>query len=218
MSWSTPFIHWGFLLIQFITAMLAIRCWNKRKSFIWKVFIIVWVLTFLTEAAGKIMSSYSIHNLWLYNFFDIVFYPGIVIIYADVFAKSRLGWLAVILAVALTAWAIGYLLTHDYTALDTYYTIVASAVIIFFTLAYLTQLFIDKETTTPLRNDFYYWFSIGFIIYFSFNAVMFGMYTKITESKVSWLPIFIFYANHLITFTLHICLWTGFRAAFKWMK
>ena len=87
MAWLKPFINWGFLLIQLITAVLAVRCWSKARSFAWKIFIIVWVITFLTEIAGKVMGSFRIHNFWLYNLFDIIFYPGIVLLYADVFEK-----------------------------------------------------------------------------------------------------------------------------------
>lgn len=218
MTWLKPFIHWGFLLIQLITAILAVRCWSKTKSFAWKVFIIVWVLTFLTETAGKILGSYGIHNFWLYNLFDIVFYPGIVILYADVFEKSKLKWLALVAATGLALWAILFLLVNGLITLNTYYSTVAGSFIIFFALSYLVQLFMDKETVTPLRNDFYYWFSTGFIIYFVFNSVMLGMYTTIIESKVEWLHELIFYANHLITLVLHIFLWLGFTAFLKWTK
>ncbi|MFN2440314.1 MAG: hypothetical protein ABR503_14015, partial [Chitinophagaceae bacterium] len=98
------------------------------------------------------------------------------------------------------------------------YITVASTIIIFLALAYLVRLYLDRDIITPLRNDFYYWFSVGFIIYFAFTAVMLGMYTKIIESKNNWLPIFTFYASHIIILALHLCLWAGFRAALKWMK
>ena len=217
MAWLKPFIHWGFLLVQLITAILAIRCWNKSKSLQWKVFIIVWVLTFLTEAAGKIMGSFRIHNFWLYNLFDIIFYPGIVFLYAEIF-KNKLKVLAVIAAVGLTAWAILFLLLNGLENLNSYYSTVAGSFIIFFALAYLVQLFLDKETATPLRQDCYYWFSTGFIIFFVFNTVMIGMYSTIIESKVGWLRQLIFYANHLITLVLHLFLWLGFTAFLKWTK
>jgi len=218
MTWLKPFIHWGFLLVQLITVVLALRCWSKTKSLSWKLFIIVWVLTFFTETAGKIMGSFHIHNFWLYNLFDIVFYPGIVILYADVFEKSKLKWLAVVAAVGLATWAILYLLMNGLETLNTYYSTVAGAFIIFFALAYLVKLFLDKETSTPLKNDFYYWFSTGFAIYFVFNSVMLGMYNSIVQSKVAWLHDLIFYANHLITLVLHIFLWLGFTAFLKWTK
>jgi hypothetical protein len=218
MAWLKPFIHWGFLLIQLITVILAVRCWSKTKSLEWKIFIIVWVLTFLTETAGKIMGSFRIHNFWLYNLFDIIFYPGIVLLYADVFEKSKLKWLAIAAAAALAAWAIMYLSINGLETFNTYYSTVAGAFIIFFALAYLAKLFLDKEISTPLKNDFYYWFSTGFVIYFAFNSVMIGMYNTIIQSKVAWLHDLIFYANHLITLVLHIFLWLGFTAFFKWTK
>jgi hypothetical protein len=218
MIWLNPLIHWGFLFIQLITALLAIRCWNKSGSIVWKVFIVVWVLTFFTEFTGKMLGSYGINNLWLYNLFDTFFYPGIVLIYVDVFAKNKIKLFAVVAAVLLIFWAIFYLLSQNNLVLNTYYSTVASTIIIFFALVYLTKLFLDKETTTPLANDYYYWFTTGFVIYFVFSAVMLGMYTTALESKVTWLPRFMFYANHLITLVFHIFLWTGFRAYYKWMK
>jgi hypothetical protein len=212
-------IQWGFLVIQFITAILAILCWEKSKSVFWRSFIIIWIVTFLIETTGKIMGSYGIHNLWLYNLFFVIFYPCIILFYIDIFGKKKLGWMAVISAIVLIVWSIVNLLTVDITLnLDTYYAIVAGTLIIFFALAYLIMLFFDKETTTPLRNEYYYWFSLGFVIYFSFNTILIGMYTKIIESKSPILSDFIFYATHLISFVLHICLWIGFRTAFKWMK
>ena len=218
MSWFKPLIHWGLLFIQFITAILAFRCWNKKKSFAWKLFIIVWVLTFLVETTGKIMGQFHIHNLWLYNIFDVFFYPGIILLYTDIFAQRILRGLIWIAGVCMAIWALGHLFSPDVWILDTYYSMLASAVIIILSIAYLAKLFLDKETSTPLKNDFNYWFSMGFIIYFVFNAVMLGMYTKILESKVSWLPIFTFYSSHLITLVLHLCLWAGFSTAYKWMK
>ncbi|MDQ3682517.1 MAG: hypothetical protein M3352_05505 [Bacteroidota bacterium] len=218
MIWLKPFIHWGLLFIQIITALLAIRCWSKSKTIAWKIFIIVWIVTFFVETAGKIIGSYGIHNLWLYNFFYIVFFPGIVLLYTDVFINSRLRQLILTSALGLVIWGITYLLSGNQLVLNTYYITVASTIIIFLALAYLVRLYLDKDIITPLRNDFYYWFSVSFIIYFAFNAVMLGMYTKIIESKNNWLPIFIFYASHIIILVLHLCLWAGFRAALKWMK
>jgi len=216
MTWLKLFIHWGFLLIQLITAILAVRCWSKTKSFAWKVFIFVWVLTFLTETAGKIMGSFRIHNFWLYNLFDIIFYPGIVLLYTIVFEKSKLKWIALVVSIGLAISAILFLVINGLTILNTYYSTVAGSFIIFFALVYLVQLFLDKETTTPLRQDAYYWCSTGFIIYFVFSSVMLGMYTTILESKVAWLPKLLFYANHLVTLVLHIFLWLGFTAFLKW--
>ncbi len=218
MAWLKPLIHWGFLLIQLITAILAVRCWSKTKSFAWKIFIIVWTLTFLTETAGKIMGSFRIHNFWLYNLFDIIFYPGILLLYTVVFEKRKLKWLTLVAAISLATWAILFLLLNGLPTLNTYYSTVAGSFIILFTLVYLVQLFLDKETATPLRQDPYYWFSTGFIIYFVFNSVMLGMYVTILESKVEWLHLLIFYANHLITLVLHIFLWVGFTAFVKWTK
>ncbi|MBI2730296.1 MAG: hypothetical protein HYX40_06035 [Sphingobacteriales bacterium] len=218
MNWLNAFIQWGFLVAQFITAVLAIRCWNRRYSFTWKFFIAIWVLTFLTEMTGKILAAFHIQNLWLYNFFNIIFYPAVLLLYADVFAKNPMKWWSIVIAVLLVIWQVVHLVLYQNQGLDTYYITVASTAIIFFSVSYLIQLFLDKNITTPLRQDFYYWFSAGFIIYFSFSAVMLGMYNTILQSKISWLPLFIFYANHLITFVLHLCLWAGFRAAYKWMK
>jgi hypothetical protein len=218
MLWFKPFINWGFLFVQLITAILAILCLNKSRSIVRKTFIAVWVLTFLVEVAGKIMGLYRINNIWLYNLFDIAFYPGIILIYADVFEKSRLKWAAILSAFCLVILAVTYLASRSNSSLNTYYTIFADSFIIFFALTYLVKLFLDKEITTPLRNDPYYWFSAGFIVYFVFNAVMLGMYNTITESKLIWLPDFTFYAGHLITLVLHICLWAGFTAFLKWTK
>jgi len=219
MSWLKSFIHWGFLFVQLITAILAFRCWSRNRSIAWRIFIIIWVLTFITETAGKIMGSYGIHNLWLYNFFDAVFYPGIVLFFTDVFAKGWLKNFAVFASGGLFVWAVLYLSTHDiFKTLNTYYALVAGIIIIFFALVFLVRSSLDKRSTIPLHNDYYYWFCAGFFIYFTFNAIMFGMYTEIIESQVSWLPTFTFFANHLITLVLHLCLWSGFRAAFKWMK
>jgi hypothetical protein len=218
MTWLKLFFHWGILIVQFITAVLAILCWNKKKSTTWKIFILTWVLTFLTETVGRIMSSQKMHNLWLYNIFDAVFYPGVLLLYADVFGKNRLKPFAVITSLLLVLWQIVYIFSQSNATLNTFYATVASAVIIFFALCYLVQSSLDKQTITPLRNDYYYWFSAGFFIYFTFMAIMLGMYTTVIESKVSWLPDFIFYANHLVTLVLHICLLAGFIATLKWMK
>lgn len=212
-------IHWGMLFVQLITVVLALRCWQTSKSIAWRIFIIVWVLTFLTEAAGKIMGHYGIHNLWLYNLFNVIFYPGIILLYTNAFIKKKQVILIIIAVVVFTSWAIIFLLTHNITLqLNTYYSAVSSAVIIFLALAYLVKLFFAKEINTPLPNDFFYWFSTGFIIYFGYNAVMIGMFTEIIRNKSSFLHEFTFYANHLITLVLHLCLWAGFSAAFKWMK
>lgn len=218
MLWLKPFTQWGLLFIQLITVLLAIRCWHKAKSVAWKIFFGVWILTFLIETAGKIMGAYSINNFWLYNYFFALFYPGIVLIYTEAFAKSKINLLAVAIAVLLVIWAVLSLISRNHLTLNTLYNTVAGTVIIFFALIYLSKLFLDKETATPLSHDYYYWFSIGFIIYFSSIAVMVGMHNRLMESKTVWLPYFMFYANHLITFVLHICLWMGFSAAFKWMK
>lgn len=212
------FIHWGFLLIQLITAILAIRCWNKKRLIGWKIFIVAWLLTFLTETAGKIMGYYKVHNLWLYNYFLTIFYPSIVLLFSLVFNKKWLKRFAIIASASLFIWSIVYLLTNNNTALDTPYALASSTCILFLSLIYLIKTSLDKDSTIPLHNDWYYWFSTGFFVYFTFTAILTGMYTTITTSKVHWLPTFTFYANHLVTLVLHLCLWAGFRAAYKWMK
>ncbi len=219
MSWLKSFIHWGFLFVQLITAILAIRCWNRSRSIAWRFFIIIWVLTFFVETTGKIMGYYGTHNLWLYNIFDVVFYPGIVLLFAEVFKKHWLKLLAFFASAGLFIWSVISLSSQNiFKSLNTYYALVAGMTIIFFALVYLVKSSLDKQSTIPLRNDYYYWFSAGLFIYFIFNAILIGMYNSVLESKVSWLTNFTIYANHLITLVLHLCLWAGFRAALKWMK
>ena len=218
MNWLTIIIQWGFLLVQLITALLAVQCWNKSKAIAWKFFIITWVLTFFTEATGKLMSSYGIHNIWLYNLFDIVFYPAIIFIYGEIFTSNFIKKVLTVIAIGFVVWAIWNFILQRNTGINTYYALVGSSIIILLALIYLIKLFLDTEAITPLRQDYYYWYSIGFLLFFGFNVIMMGMYTKLLSSKVVWLPHFLFYANHLITFVLHSCLWAGFYAARKWMK
>jgi hypothetical protein len=218
MAWLKIFIHWGFLLIQLVTVLFAVRCWNKNRQIAWKTFITAWLLTFVTETAGKIMGYYGIHNLWLYNYFDTIFYPVIILLYSLIFTRVWISWFAIISALVLFIWAAVFLFTVNAPALNTPYSLSSSVVIIFLSLTYLVRTSLDREATTPLRNDYNYWFSTGFFIYFTFSAILLGMYTTIIDSNVSWLPTFTFYANHLVTLVLHLCLWAGFRAAYKWMK
>lgn len=178
----------------------------------------LWPLTFFMEVTGKIMAGLGLHNVWLYNLYLAVFYPAIIFMYRDVFSGNIIKFLIKIAAVFYVTWSVCYLILYNISTINTYNLLAASGFVIFLALLYLIKLFLDKETTTPLRNDYYYWFSIGFLLYFGFNGIMLGMYTKIITSKAYWLPYFIFYANHLITFVLHICLWAGFIAARKWMK
>lgn len=218
MLWLKPFVHWGFLIIQLITAVLALRCFYMNSSLGWKVFTGVWGLTFLVECAGKIMGAFGIHNFWLYNLFDVVFYPAIVALYILVYKGNKLQLLASASAIGLVIWSISYLASEGLSDYNTYYATVAGSIILILALGYLVLLFMDKEASTPLRQDYYYWFSVGFIVYFSFNTVLLGMYNTLVQSKVSWLPNFIFYANHFITLVLHVFLWIGFIAYKRWTK
>ena len=132
------------------------------------------------------MGSYGIHNIWVYNIFDVLFYPGIILLYSDVFGKSGLRWLITTLTFGVLIWEILQLFLSDISIFNTYFITIISTIIIFLALSYLVKLFLDTSITSPLKNDFYYWFSVGFVIYFVFNAVMLGMYTQIIESKVIW--------------------------------
>ncbi len=218
MLWIKPFVHWGFLLVQLITAVLALRCLSRNSSLPWKVFTGIWVLSFLVELAGKIMGAFALRNFWLYNLFDVVFYPAIVAVYILVFRGYKASLLVKGVAISLACWSVLYLFRNGLSDYNTYYTAVAGSCILVFAIGYLVLLFLDKEASSPLRRDYYYWFSVGFIIYFSFNTVLLGMYNSLVQSKVSWLPDFIFYANHFITLVLHVFLWMGFSAYYRWTK
>lgn len=218
MHWLKPFVHWGFLIIQFVTALLAMRCFNRNSSVIWKIFSGIWVVTFLVELSGKILGALAVHNFWLYNIYDIVFYPAIVAIYTMVYRGYSIRLLATGVAMALTLWSLIYLLQNGLAAYNTNYAAIAGSCILVFAIGYLILLFLDKEASTPLRRDYYYWFSVGFIVYFSFNTVLLGMYNSLVQSKVTWLSDFIFYANHFITLVLHVFLWFGFTAYYRWTK
>lgn len=218
MNWLMSFIQWGFLLVQLITAVLALNCMGKTKSLPWKFFILLWPLTFITEAAGKILAGYGLHNVWLYNLYDIVFYPAIIFFFTGVFSNTSVKKVITVITIVFILWAVWNFIEQTNNGINTYYSLAGSSIIILLAVLYLIKLFLDTETTSPLRRDYYYWFSAGFLLFFGFNVIMMGMYTKIINSKVAWLPQFLFYANHLITFILHCCLWAGFVAARKWMK
>ena len=218
MSWPNLFIQWGFLLVQLITAILALRSWRKKKSMAWKFFILLWPITFITEATGKILAGFGLHNVWLYNLYDVIFYPVIIFIYSHVFSTAFIKMAIKAITFVFVPWAIWNFILQSNNGINTYYSLAGSSIIILLAIFYLIKLFLDTAATFPLRYDYYYWFSTGFLLYFGFNVIMMGMYTKIITSKVVWLPHFLFYANHLITFVLHSCLWAGFYAARKWMK
>lgn len=218
MHWLKPFVHWGFLIVQLVTALLALRCFSRSNSMIWKIFTGIWLITFLVESTGKMMGALAVHNFWLYNLFDVIFYPAIISIYVLVYRGYKIRLLPIGVAIGLTIWSVLYLLRNGLSAYNTYYAAIAGSCILVFGIGYLVLLFLDKEASTPLRQDYYYWFSVGFIIYFSFNTVMLGMYNSLVQSKVPWLPDFIFYANHFITLVLHVFLWIGFTAYYRWTK
>jgi hypothetical protein len=208
-------IYGAFPFIQLITAVLATRCWPARRNFYWRTFIIVWLITFLVEITGKVLGSFAINNHWLYNLFYITFYPGIIILYTAAF---KIKWLqqSVIVAAIATLVGGGISLINDIATLNTQFATVGGSAIVLLAITYLAILYNDTDTTTPLKQDPYFWFSIGFVIYFSVITVIIGMYNRIVDAHSAQSQIFTFYINHLMALILHLCLWKGFNAAKKY--
>lgn len=209
-------IYGAFPLIQLITAALAIKCWPVRRNFYWRIFIIVWVVNFLVETSGKILGSLAINNHWLYNiFYILIFYPGIILFYAVTFRVKWLQQTVILAAVGTLVWG-AISLINEIATLNTWFVAIGGTTILLLAITYLGILYSDAETITPLKHDAQYWFSMGFIIYFSVITVIIGMYNKIVDAHSQQSQIFTFYIIHLMSLILHLCLWKGFNAAKKY--
>ena len=209
-------IRWGIPVIQLITAVLAIRCWRKKKSFEWQVFILACVLTFLIEVTGKITGRFlHLNNHWLYNIYFIFFYCSLITFYAGVFANQWIKKCALTLAATLFAWDIIYFIINGVYRLNTSFPTIGGAIVLCFAIIYLAIIFIDNKIETPLSKDPVYWFSTGFILYFSHNIVLIGLLNSLLKEPTGTFRFFSFYINHALTLVVHVFLWKGLHAARK---
>lgn len=226
MDKSRLFIIWGTHIVELITALLAILCWKKRKSIPWRIFIFIWVLYFLLYTTQYLLfiRSKPVLSRWLPSYltyeFDLgIFYPGVTLLYSEIFSKSWLRWFAIFTSVAFVVWGI-IILPRENSPWPGSYSVgvqIANSVIVFFALVYLVKSWLDKKTTTPLYDDFYYWFSAGFFIYFTYLIILTYIRLEVPVTT-GHSHSEILEGAYLFSPALHLCLWGGFRAALKWMK
>ena len=214
---SKHYFIWVLILFQAVTAVLAMRCWNKSRSVAWRIFILIWVMLLLTWIASEIMRSlinYQAYG-WVFNSISCVFYPCVLLIYTDVFKKKRLGRSVLFIATGLAAWALYLILSNTNIFQGGFYIAIADSTIIFFALAYLVKLLLENDETGSFKKDYYLWFSIGFIIYCSSEAIMCSLPFFAGSQMLRSFNIVIFF---LTNYLLHIFLWIGFKSAQKWRK
>jgi len=205
------FFRWGVLLLQFCTAVSALRCLKKNVSIEWKILIAVWVLTFLVEAAGKILGFFlKINNHILYNIYFIIFFNGLIYFYYRTLHAKAWKKISLVLLISYNVITVYLFFKIGIKSLYSYSFSAGGSIVIILGIAYFIKLYKDEVAFISLRGDPVYWISLGLILYFAGQVPMIGMYNLLVKKSMSFINQYIFYFGNFITVVLHFFLIKGF--------
>ncbi len=193
-----------------LAATISLVSFRDRFPLYMRWLSLVWIFTFAVEITGHITGLMNIRNVWLYNFFDIVFYILLIYIVSSRL-KSRVVQLIsryFIIAFFLFSLYNIFFIQKLYNY-NSYGFIAGGTFLILLSALYLREQYISEDTE-KLAKDPFFWFCTGFLIYFGSTVPFFGMYNVLNDLYPHFTKFYHRYIYTLFSVLLNIFIAIGF--------
>lgn len=162
----------------------------KRLSAGSKLFLLLLIVTFLTEGSGLLLSYHLKANQPVYWLYVLIQYSCIALAYATELTKSRK-------VLYQTVWFIGTALSieavtkreHIMTTYPSVTKTIATVLILFVTLRYLRQL-LEYSKSGDFNHFPLFWFSIGWLSFGVVTLIGFSAFNYIGEVSETYAILF----------------------------
>jgi hypothetical protein len=178
---------------------------------------LLWVLNFGVDLAAYIIREQGHYNLWLYNIYFWVSDLVLAYLYGTQIRSKGIqqcirwfyGLFAVLIVVQT---AIGGI-----TLLQSPVIALGGVFIIFLLSAYLWQMYMCEDTE-PITHDPWFWFSIGFLIYYGGTIPFIGMMNFLWAHYPGFTNFYYKYFYNLFIVLLNLLIITGFLCRRNYQK
>lgn len=179
---------------------------------------LLWISLFLLDLTGNYMREIEIQNHWLYNIFNWIFYMGLAFLYYHQLQNRIIRTIIKIFMIVFPVFIlINSLFIEDIYRLQSLVIVLGGNFIIFTSAAYLQQLYRSNDTERITRDP-WFWFSVGFIIYFGAAVPYLGMFNYIWELYPDFAGVYYYYIYISFTLVLHLLMIKGFICRLKYQK
>jgi hypothetical protein len=125
---------------------------------------LLWTGLFLIDLTGNYMREAAIHNHWLYNLFNWIFYLGLASLYYHQLLSHVLKTIIKIFMIVFPFFIIiDSVFIEPIYSLQSLVIVLGGNFIIFTSAAYLHQLYRSNDNE-KITVDPWFWFSVAFII------------------------------------------------------
>jgi hypothetical protein len=197
----------------FFVALAAITSWCSFFYPFPKVlrqFSMLWTFILLVEIAGHLLKQYNIKNHLLYNFQNVVLYLALPFIYQQVLVNSffkkiiRLYFLIYPVFILVNS-----IFIQGIDNLQSLNIVVGGSFMLFLAAAYLWQLY-SSEDNEKITKDPFFWFSVGFILFFGGTVPFLGMLNYLWKHYQSFTRFYYTYFSNSFVILLNILIIIGF--------
>lgn len=186
-------------IINFYTILLAssiliilvgiINFKTLKRSWPLGVLFILFIVSVTSDIAGTAMQNRGIHNLWLYNLYNLIEYSLLAIFFILLFQFKRQGQIiSSIVYLTILTLMIFISVSQSFTEhFNSTLMGLQSIVLICSSVLYFRVMLNNLEFETPWSNPFF-WINSAILIYFSgcFFIFIFSDYRDVTRTIKIW--------------------------------
>jgi hypothetical protein len=178
---------------------------------------LLWVLNFGVDLAAFIVRKQGYYNLWLYNIYFWIMYLVLAHLYGTQI-KSRgiqqsIRWFYGLFPMLVVVQVV----TGGIMELQSPVIAIGGVFIVFLLAAYLRQLYLSEDTNS-ITGDPWFWFSIGFLIYYGGTVPFFGMMNFLWAYYPVFTNFYYKYFCNLFIVLLNLLVITGFLCRRNYQK
>ena len=193
-----------------ITAIISLQAFTYHLPIQFKILSATWCLYFAVDIAGHVTSMLHIYNHWLYNIFNLFFYPSLMYVYQWQLQNRRIRKIIPGLYVGFIVFVmINSLFIQGIATLQTLTIVVGNSIIIFLAGTYFWEMYIS-EATEKISRDPFFWFSFGFILYFGGTLPFLGMLNYLWQRNEEFTTFYYRYISNAFAILLNILIVIGF--------
>jgi hypothetical protein len=191
---------------------------KSGTQLIYRKVAVLWVVIFSFELTGHILQMMSIHNHWLYNVSNIFFFCGLVYLYRKLLPGKPLRMFnSIFLVLFPVACILNSIFFQPFDSLQTINLVVGGLYTFVIVLIYLIQEFL-AERKEPIREDPFFWFSLGLALYITGIMPFLGMLNYLWSHFQEFTTVYYLYVVNLFSILLDAFIIRGFLCELSYSR
>jgi hypothetical protein len=211
-------ISWFALCIFGAAAFVSLRSFRYNFPAELKWLSILWVLLFIIDVGGSFLKARHFRNLWVYNIFGWLFYLPLAALYYQIIDHPVIRKGIKVFAIFFIFLVVfDTLFIEGFHQLQSLVIVTGGTAIIILAGSYLRQLYIS-DSNEKITRDPWFWFSVGFIVYFGASVPYLGMLNYLWQYYTDFAAVYYSYIYIAFTMLMHCLFITGFLCRTNFQK